>query len=330
MMQITVKGLSKVYKTYNRGSTFGEVVRSMFHRKMTEVHALKSVDFSIEKGELVGFLGPNGAGKSTTLKILTGVLFPTAGEVSVMGLCPWKQRKKYVAQIGAVFGQKSQLVWDIPPVDSFLMNQAIYRIPDTEFRQTMDRLTEMLGVRDLMKQPTRNLSLGERMKCEFIMAMLHNPRVVFLDEPTIGLDVIAKDKIREFVQEMNRAGVTFILTTHDLDDVERLARRVIMVNHGEIVFDDSIEALRRHFGAKKIVTAASAAPCYTGDNGQEGPLPDGVTLLRRLSPTDVELECDTARMELPALIRDITDRYGLRDLAVQELPIETVIKELYR
>ena len=328
-MQIDVTGLTKVYTTWNRGSTFGEVIKSIVHRNKSDVHALKGIDFSIDKGELVGFLGPNGAGKSTTLKILTGVLYPTAGNVTVLGVCPWKDRKKYVSQIGAVFGQKSQLVWDIPPVDSFMMNQAIYRIPERDFRRTMDRLTDMLAVREQMMQPTRNLSLGERMKCEFIMAMLHNPKIVFLDEPTIGLDVIAKEKIREFIHEMNREGVTFILTTHDLDDVERLARRVIVVNHGAIVFDDEITALRRHFGAKKIVTASGATACFCDDAGRELPLPAGVTLLNRLSPTDVELECDTTVTDLSALIRLIGDTSGLRDLSVQELPIETVIKELY-
>jgi len=324
-MQIRVNGLKKIYKTYNRGSTFGEVVKSIFHRQMSEVHALKGIDFSIEKGELIGFLGPNGAGKSTTLKILTGVLFPTSGEVTILGLCPWKQRKKYVAQIGAVFGQKSQLVWDIPPVDSFMMNQAIYRIGSGEFNRTLDRLTEMLGVRELMKQPTRNLSLGERMKCEFIMAMLHNPKIVFLDEPTIGLDVVAKDRIREFVEEMNRAGVTFILTTHDLDDVERLARRVILVNHGEVIFDDGIAQLRRYFGAKKILSVSTSSPCNIEESNA-----NGLRLIKRLSPNDVELECNTEKIDLSSLIRDIADRYGLRDLLVQELPIESVIKELQK
>jgi ABC-2 type transport system ATP-binding protein len=321
-MQIMVKGLSKVYKTYNRGSTFGDVVMSIFHRKTIEIHALKQIEFSIGQGELVGFLGPNGAGKSTTLKILTGVLFPSSGEASVMGYCPWKQRQKYVAQIGAVFGQKSQLVWDIPPVDSFMMNQAIYRIPNRQFHKTMDHLTAMLEIRDQIKQPTRNLSLGERMKCEFVMAMLHNPRIVFLDEPTIGLDVIAKDRVREFIQEMNRSGVTFILTTHDLGDVERLARRVIMINHGEIVYDNETNALRRHFGDKKILTIATEKPCIISER-------TGVTVLRYLSPTDLELECDTAIIELPSLIREMADSFGLRDLSVQDLPIEKVIKELY-
>ncbi|HPO03541.1 MAG TPA: ATP-binding cassette domain-containing protein [Treponemataceae bacterium] len=328
-MQIDIQGLTKTYTTWNRGSTFSEVLKSLVRREKTDIHALKGIDLSIDSGELVGFLGPNGAGKSTMLKILTGVLYPTAGSVSVMGVCPWKDRKKYVAGIGAVFGQKSQLVWDIPPADSFMMNQAIYRIPDARFRRTMDRLVDMLSVRDQMKQPTRNLSLGERMKCEFIMAMLHEPRIVFLDEPTIGLDVIAKDIIRAFIQEMNRDGVTFILTTHDLDDVERLAQRVIVINHGNIVFDDGISALRKHFGAKKIITASCAAPCFVSTEDGVSALPSGVSLLSRLSESDVVLECDTSVMDLPSLIRLVSETFGLRDLAVEDIPIETVIKELY-
>ena len=321
-MQIEAKGLTKIYTTYNRGSTFKDVAKSIFYRKATEVNALKGIDFSIEKGELVGFLGPNGAGKSTTLKILTGVLFPSAGEVSVMNFIPWKQRQKYVSHIGAVFGQKSQLIWDIPPVDSFMMNQAIYRIPDMQFRSTLDRLTEMLSIRDLIKQPTRNLSLGERMKCEFIMAMLHSPQIVFLDEPTIGLDIIAKDKIREFILEMNRSGVTIILTTHDLAEVERLAQRVILINHGTIVFDNGIESLKSHFGAKKIFSLATREPF-------EFKAQPGLTLLRQLSPTDIELECDIDIIDLATVIRDIAEQYGIRDLSIQALPIEQVVKELY-
>jgi len=236
-MLIEVENLAKTYKSYQRGNTFGEAVKSLFVRKPLYIPALKEISFSIDQGELLGFLGPNGAGKSTTLKILTGVLHPSSGSVRIMGYTPWRDRRKYVANIGAVFGQKSQLLWDIPPVDAFYLNKAIYAIPEREFKKTMDQMVELLGVGELIRKPTRQLSLGERMKCEFIMAMLHQPKIVFLDEPTIGLDVIAKDKIREFILEMNKNGVTFILTTHDLGDIEHLAKRVIVVNHGEIVFN---------------------------------------------------------------------------------------------
>ncbi|HOJ78601.1 MAG TPA: ATP-binding cassette domain-containing protein [Bacillota bacterium] len=322
-MLIAVENLTKTYKTYERGSTFRETLASLLVRKTKYVEALKGISFNIGKGELVGFLGPNGAGKSTTLKILTGILHPSAGTANIMGYTPWKHRKKYVAKIGAVFGQKSQLLWDIPPIDAFYLNKAIYGIPERQFHQTLDEMVELLNVSELIRKPTRQLSLGERMKCEFIMAMLHRPEIVFLDEPTIGLDVVAKDKIREFILEMNRNGVTFILTTHDLGDVEHLARRIILINHGELVFDDSLEALRRFSGAKKIITLTTHEP-----------LPDielpGITVTKKTSDYNVELELDLAVLELNQFINIISQTSLISDLLVQEPEIETVIKDLYQ
>jgi ABC-2 type transport system ATP-binding protein len=321
-MIINVENLTKTYKSYERGSTFKEAVFSLFVRKTKTVEAVKGISFGIEKGELVGFLGPNGAGKSTTLKILTGILFPTGGKVDIMGYTPWKDRKKYVAHIGAVFGQKSQLLWDIPPIDAFYLNKAIYSIPESAFNKKLNYMVELLSLQDLIKKPTRLLSLGERMKCEFIMAMLHNPEIVFLDEPTIGLDVIAKDKIREFILEMNKQGVTFILTTHDLGDVERLAGRVIVINHGETVFDNTIDALKSNLGTKKVVTIST-----------HGPLPlleiPGVTVTNRQSEYSAELELDVSIMELNKFIDYINSNSSLSDMSLQELPIEGVIKDLY-
>lgn len=321
-MSIQVRNLTKTYTTFERGSTFRESVASLFHRKEIQVEALKSISFDVEPGELVGFLGPNGAGKSTTLKILTGILYPSEGEANVLGYVPWKERKRYVAHIGAVFGQKSQLIWDIPPVDAFEMNKSIYSIPDREFRKTLDTLVELLDVSHIIRKPTRQLSLGERMKCEFIMAMLHNPEIVFLDEPTIGLDVIAKEKIREFILEMNRKGVTFILTTHDLEDVERLARRVIVVNHGEIAFDNTMELLKNHLGTKKIIKLSTHTP-----------LPEmaweGVSITKTLSRYAVELELDLAVMDIDHFIKQVSDRSTINDLSIQDVPIESVIKDLY-
>ncbi|HHW11492.1 MAG TPA: ATP-binding cassette domain-containing protein [Firmicutes bacterium] len=321
-MLISVKNLTKVYKTYQRGNSFKETLKSLFFRKPIYIHALKGISFGIDKGELVGFLGPNGAGKSTTLKILTGILYPTSGAVEVMGYTPWRDRKKYVAKIGAVFGQKSQLIWDIPPIDAFYLNKAIYAIPDRVFKQTMENMVELLDVKDQIRKPTRQLSLGERMKCEFIMAMLHQPEIVFLDEPTIGLDVIAKDKIREFIREMNKKGVTFILTTHDLSDIEHLARRVIVVNHGEIVFDDSIATLRRHWGEKKIISVSTLHP-----------LPDltlpGIKVTKRFSAYQAELELDPTVYELNKFIALVNKASTIRDLSVQEPQIEEAIKVLY-
>lgn len=322
-MLINVENLTKIYKSYERGNTFKEAVKSLFIRKPIYVHALKDVSFSIQPGELVGFLGPNGAGKSTTLKILTGILYPTSGNVEIMGYTPWKHRKKYVAKIGAVFGQKSQLLWDIPPLDAFYLNKAIYSIPERNFKRTMNNLVELLDLKDLIRKPTRLLSLGERMKCEFVMAMLHQPEIVFLDEPTIGLDVIAKDKIREFILEMNRNGVTFILTTHDLGDVEHLARRVIVVNHGEIVFDNTIATLRRSLGVKKIIVVST-----------ERPLPEltqpGINITNRISDYKAELELDLSVYELNKFIALVNKTSIISDLSIQEPRIENVIKELYQ
>lgn len=220
MAIITVKDIGKEYVTYRRGNTFADAVKSLFHREKVIVKAVSGVSFEIEEGQIVGILGKNGAGKSTLIKMMTGVLKSSYGKIDIMSYKPFQYRKKYVAYIGAVFGQKSQLIWDIPPVDSFYLNKAIYVIPDKEFEERLDMLVNLFEVKDIITKPTRVLSLGERMKCEFIMAMLHNPKIVFLDEPTIGLDLLAKDKIRDFIQEMNKKGVTFILTTHDLDDID--------------------------------------------------------------------------------------------------------------
>lgn len=323
MKIMKVNKLKKTYLTHERGSSFSETVKSLFKRKMIEVDALKGISFEVEEGEIVGFLGPNGAGKSTTLKILTGVLYPTSGEAEIMGYVPWRKRKNYVAKIGAVFGQKSQLIWDIPPMDSFEMNKAIYDIPLVEYQKRLTRMFELLEVGGLVKKPTRQLSLGERMKCEFIMAMLHDPKVVFLDEPTIGLDVIAKERIREFILEMNRKGTTFILTTHDLSDVEFMARRVIVVNSGEIVYDDSMDALRCFFGNKKLVSLSTRKP-----------LPDlstmqGISIRKVESPYNAELELDTDLMELNQFIQVMNENYIVSDLSIGSPQIESVIKQLY-
>lgn len=321
-MIIKVENLTKTYITYKRGHNFREILKSIFKREKVIIEALKGISFSIEKGELLGLLGPNGAGKSTTIKILSGILFPTSGAVSSYGYVPWLARKKYVAHIGAVFGQKSQLIFDIPPIDSFYMNQAIYAIKKSDYIERLNKMVNMLEAGKIIKKPTRNLSLGERMRCEFIMAMLHNPEIVFLDEPTIGLDVIAKEKIRIFIKEMNEKGVTFILTTHDMDDVEHLAKRVIVINHGEIVFDGKMAALKNYLGTKKIVRLATHKKLGNLNN-------KGVENINMISDYDVELELDLAKIELNKFIKTINENNSIRDISIHEPPIETVIKKLY-
>ncbi|MGO4106171.1 ABC transporter ATP-binding protein [Paenibacillus sp. YAF4_2] len=319
---IEVRNLTKTYMTHERGHTLREVTRNLIRRPMKEIKAVNDLSFTVPQGEMLAFLGPNGAGKSTTLKILTGVLHPTAGEVKALGLVPWKQRRQYVGRIGAVFGQKSQLLWDIPPVDAFYMNKAIYGVPDREYKRTLDELTELLNVGEIIRKPTRQLSLGERMKCEFIMAMLHRPEIVFLDEPTIGLDMIAKENIRGFIRNMNSQGVTFILTTHDLEDVEMLAERVIVINHGEIVVDDSLGVLRSRLGDKKSVKLTT-----------EIAVPDiklqGIQMTERIGPLEIALEIDTTMLPLKRFIREFNEVYGIVDMAIEAIPIESIMKELY-
>lgn len=320
MIQLTK--LTKTYTTHQRGSGMKEMLKSLFHRKTMKVEALKELTLSIDKGELVGFIGPNGAGKSTTLKILTGVLFPSSGQAEILGMVPWKDRRAYVQHIGAVFGQKSQLIWDIPPMDSFQMNQAIYNVPRKEFKDTLGQLSEMLNVEDLIKQPTRNLSLGERMKCEFIMAMLHRPQIVFLDEPTIGLDVIAKDVIRQFIQEMNGLGTTFILTTHDLADIESLAKRVVVINHGEQIFDDSLENLKSYFGTAKSIEIKTTGPA-------EPLMLPGLALMEKKGSSHFSYQLDLRQSSLEQLVAAASARGDMEDISIGEIPIERVIKELY-
>lgn len=262
MKIIEARNLSKKYTSYKRDAS--GILKSFFKREKIAVNAVDDVSFTINEGEVCGILGPNGAGKSTTIKMLCGALFPTSGTIDVMGFSPAKDRRKYVAQIGAVFGQKSQLIWDIPPADSFRMNKAIYGISDRDYEERLDQLVQLLDLKEIIYKPTRVLSLGERMKCEFIMAMLHDPKIVFLDEPTIGLDVIAKDTIRDFIKAKNRSGTTFILTTHDLQDVEQLAHRVIVINHGKKVYDDTLQALRSNLEDSSMTIDSIIKKIYKG------------------------------------------------------------------
>ncbi len=324
---IVINNLKKQYKTYKRGTGFKENFKGFFHRVPVYINAVDEVTFNVRKGSITGILGPNGAGKSTLIKMMTGVLFPTSGQMTVMGVVPFKNRSRYVQKIGAVFGQKSQLIWDIPPADSFMMNAAIYDIPKKVYHERVKMMTELFGLGDIIYKPTRVLSLGERMKCEFIMAMLHNPEVVFLDEPTIGLDVIAKQKIRQFITEMNRQGTTFILTTHDLEDVEQLAQEVIIINHGKKVFDGNIHELRNALGEKKIirVTLENATDVESEVNKIEG-----VKLLSKSSELEYILEADLQIIKTPVLLNQLSKNLSLKDISVNELPMEEIITKIYK
>ena len=328
---ITVEHLNKKYTTYKRGSGFKESLKSFFHRETVFVDAVKDVNFTVEEGDIIGILGPNGAGKSTTIKMLTGTLYPTSGSIDVMGQTPYKDRTAYVKHIGAVFGQKTQLIFDIPPVDSFRMNKAIYSIKDDEYNKRLNTLVELLEIEDKIMRPTRVLSLGERMKCEFIMAMLHNPKIVFLDEPTIGLDVIAKQNIREFIKEMNKNGTTFILTTHDLEDLEQLARNVVIINKGEKVFDNTIENLRKNLGNKKVVELKLAKKIHLKKDGEEYKLGiEGTKVTEAENGLSMTIEVDLDIIPISEFITKLSSVYEFSDISIRELPMEKIITNIYR
>jgi len=324
MSVIKVNNLVKTYTTFKRGSGMKETLQSFFKREKVIINAVDNISFTVEKGAICGVLGPNGAGKSTAIKMLCGALYPTSGFIDVMGYSPSKDRKRYVREIGAVFGQRSQLIWDIPPIDSFNMNRAIYGITQGDYKSRLDELAEMFEVNEVMHKPTRVLSLGERMKCEFIMAMLHKPKIVFLDEPTIGLDVIAKTKIREFILNINRTGTTFILTTHDLEDVKRLADNVIVINHGKKVFDNTLQKLQLNLGEKKIVELTLEQPFDAG-----AALPDSVRVLEQKSPLEITLEVDASKIAIGDFIKFLSSKVALSDIAVKELPMEEIITKIY-
>src|SRR5512141_2539343 len=251
---ILVEQLSKTYQVPEREGGFKASVRGFFQRKYNQVQAVQQVSFTIQPGEIVGFLGPNGAGKTTTLKMLSGLLHPTGGKAQVLGFTPWDLKPEYLRSMTLVMGQRNRLSWDIPAADSFLLNQAIYRLPDEQYKETFKQLDELLELTPLMKKPVRNLSLGERMKCELAAALLHRPKVLFLDEPTIGLDITGQARIREFVGEYNRRyGATVILTSHYMADVIALCERIIVIDHGRLKYDGGLGDLSRRIAPFKLI-----------------------------------------------------------------------------
>lgn len=243
---IEVSHLRKTFRVARRNAGFSQAVKALFHREYEEIHALDDVSFSIGEGEMVGYIGPNGAGKSSTIKILSGILTPDSGQCQVDGRVPWKNRREHVGQIGVVFGQRSQLWWDVPVIDSFELLKDIYAVPDPLYQKNLKELTELLSLSELLRTPTRQLSLGQRMRCEIAASLLHSPKILFLDEPTIGLDAVSKLAVREFIKELNREHkTTVILTTHDMQDIEALASRVILIGKGRILLDGTLDDIRR-------------------------------------------------------------------------------------
>lgn len=316
---IQVAGLRKTYVIPEREAGLRASLRSLVRRHTREIRAVDSISFDIAPGEVVGFLGPNGAGKTTTLKMLSGLLYPTAGEVQVLGYTPRRRERAYLRQITLVMGNRNQLQWDIPALDSFDLNRAIYRLPEADFKRTRDEFIELLELQELVKKPVRNLSLGERMKMEIVGALLHRPQVLFLDEPTIGLDVTMQRRIREFIGEYNRRyGATVLLTSHYMADVEALCRRVIVIHHGRLLFDGSLSALVGRFAAYKTIGVTLDDPtldltAYGEVMGRE----DGRVLLR-------VHKADASRVTA-RLLADLP----VSDLTVEEPPIEDVIERVF-
>jgi ABC-2 type transport system ATP-binding protein len=301
---VHVAGLSKVFRVPEREAGLRASVRSLVRRHWREVRAVDGISFDIEPGEVVGFLGPNGAGKTTTLKMLSGLLYPSGGEVSVLGHVPSRRERDYLRRMTLVMGNRNQLQWDLPALDSFELNRAIYRLVREDFRRTRDELIELLDVGDLVRKPVRNLSLGERMKVEIVGSLLHLPQVLFLDEPTIGLDVTMQKRIRTFVAEYNRRyGATVLLTSHYMADVVALCRRVIVIHHGRILFDGQLGALADSFGAYKTIEAVLA---------------DG----ERMSLRVPRAETSQATARLLA-------EHDVADLTVEDPPIEDVIEQVF-
>lgn len=254
---IQVEHLRKTFRVAKRSAGFGNAVKALFSREYEEIRALDDVSFRIEDGETVGYIGPNGAGKSSTIKILSGILTPDSGVCLVDGRIPWKNRKAHVAQIGVVFGQRSQLWWDVPVIDSFELIRDIYAVPEATYKRNLRDLTDLLNLTELLKTPARSLSLGQRMRCEIAASLLHDPHILFLDEPTIGLDAVSKLAVRDFILDMNRTrGTTVILTTHDMQDVEALAKRVILIGKGRILLDGTLDDIRR--GGEQIDETVAA------------------------------------------------------------------------
>jgi ABC-2 type transport system ATP-binding protein len=319
---IKVQHLEKQFKVFKHHRGMLGALRNLATREYHLVRAVDDVSFQIEAGELVGYLGPNGAGKSTTIKMLTGLLVPSGGEIWINGYVPWRERRTYVARIGAVFGQRTTLWWDLPVIESFELLRYIYRIPEDRFRQNLAEFRALLELDPFLQTPVRSLSLGQRMRADICAALLHDPVLLFLDEPTIGLDVVAKERIRRFIQHINRdRGTTVILTTHDLSDVEKLCERVMIIDRGRLLFDGHLADLQHEFGGQRqlVVDLAQDYPEVEVEGAQVVERHD-----RR-----VTYQFERGTMTASALIGRLSTQYRILDLAVREPDIETTVRRIY-
>ncbi len=319
MSSILVSHLAKTFRVPVRDAGVVAALVSLFRRRFREVRAVDDIAFELGAGEVVGFLGPNGAGKTTTLKMLSGLLYPTAGDARVLGYVPWRRQKEFLRQIALLMGNRSQLQWDIPALDSFELNRAVYRIPEADFRRRRDDFIELLDLQELVHKPVRTLSLGERMKAEFVAALLHHPKVLFLDEPTIGLDVTMQRRIRAFINEYNRrTGATVLLTSHYMADVVALCRRVIVIHHGRILFDGDLSALTDRFAVYKTIGV-------TLEDGALDLSPYGEVIAR----DGPKVTLRVAKEDAPRIAARLLSAHPISDLTIEDPPVEDVIERVF-
>lgn len=320
---IEVRNLSKNYKSLKRGSGKFATVKTLFSRKYKVVRALNKTNIDVKQGEFLGIVGPNGAGKSTLIKIMTGILTPSSGYVKANGFIPYEERKKYTQNIGVVFGQRTQLWWDLPVRDSFEMLKHIYRIPDKTYRENLKIFSKVLDIEKYMTQPVRKLSLGERMRCDIAASLIHNPKIVFLDEPTIGLDVEAKFKLRNFLKSVNEKGTTIILTTHDMGDIEELCPRTIIIDKGKLMLDEPTKNIKNKISNERIliIDFTGRPPKIKKRKGTKIIGKEGDRIL---------ISVDTRKCHVSDVIKDILSKCKVDDIEIQQPSIEEVIRRIYR
>lgn len=322
MSYIEVNDISKTYKINKRKAGFGGMAANFFAPKYEKKEAVKNISFSIEQGEMVGFIGPNGAGKSTTIKMLAGILYPDSGSIAVGGFIPYKQRKQYVGSIGVVFGQKSQLQWNLPVIDSFELLKAIYSVPDEVYKKNLSRFTEMLDMGGFIEQPVRQLSLGQRMRADIVAALLHSPKIVFFDEPTIGVDVVGKETIRGFIRELNEQdNTTMIFTTHDMQDIEKTCSRLVIIDEGAKVYDGTLSGIRERFGGQRQLDVEFAS------NEEISPI-DNVEI-RSLDERKKRFVFENKTVHINELMNTLLTNYNVRDINISEPDIESIIRRIY-
>lgn len=319
---ITLEGINKSFKVARRKSGFGRAVQALFSREHEIVHALRDVSFTIGDGEMVGYIGPNGAGKSTTIKIMCGILTPDSGQCDINGRTPWRERLDHVRGIGVVFGQRSQLWWDVPVCDSFDLIRDIYKVDERQYQRNLEELVTLLDLAEILQTPTRNLSLGQRMRCEIAASLLHNPRILFLDEPTMGLDAVSKIAVRQFIKKLNaQRGTTVILTTHDMQDIEALTERILLIGKGRILLDGSLEELKKRSSQKKTIIFE-----YTGAAPTLG---EGMTAVEE-RPGRLVMDLEPGVASVSGTIAHISAQVEVIDISVSGISAEEMVAGLYR